>query len=269
MNWTAILYAVLALGAVAVVFGLILAFADKKFYVETDERVAKVRECLGGANCGACGYAGCDAFAQAVVEGKAKPSGCAPAGAKGVEKISAILGIADTAEAPKVAKVLCNGEIGISKEKFNYVGVKSCRAAASIAGGPKLCPYACVGLGDCEAACKFGAVSIVNALARVDESKCVACGACEKACPRSVIKLMPLESTVVVRCQNKETGRIAREMCMKACIGCKLCERQCEYDAIHFTNGFAVIDPDKCTRCGKCAAKCPAGCISMPVQAAE
>ena len=118
-------------------------------------------------------------------------------------------------------------------------------------------------LGDCELACKFGAISIVNDLARVDAHKCVACGACEKACPRSVIKLLPAESTVTVRCQNSETGRIAREMCMKACIGCKLCERQCEYDAIHVQNGFARIDPDKCTRCGKCAEKCPAGCITL------
>lgn len=263
MDWTAILKAVAALGAVAAVFGLILAFADKKFYVETDERVAKVRECLGGANCGACGFAGCDAFAQAVVDGKADPSGCAPAGAKGVAKIAAIMGVEAKADAPKVARVLCNGELGIAKHKFDYVGVRSCRVAASIAGGPKLCPYACVGLGDCELACKFGAISIVNDLARVDAHKCVACGACEKACPRSVIKLLPVESTVTVRCQNSETGRIAREMCMKACIGCKLCERQCEYDAIHVQNGFACIDPDKCTRCGKCAEKCPAGCITL------
>ena len=261
----AILYAGLVLGGIGLVFGLILTFASKAFHVDVDERVQQVRACCAGANCGACGYAGCDAFAQAVVEGKAKPSGCAPAGAKGVEKISAILGIADTAEAPKVAKVLCNGEIGISKEKFNYVGVKSCRAAASIAGGPKLCPYACVGLGDCEAACKFGAVSIVNALARVDESKCVACGACEKACPRSVIKLMPLESTVVVRCQNKETGRIAREMCMKACIGCKLCYSVCPQKCIDITKKPVVIDQHRCLHCGRCAETCPKQVIEKRV----
>ena len=137
--------------------------------------------------------------------------GCAPAGAKGVAKIAAIMGVEAKANAPKVARVLCNGELGIAKHKFDYVGVRSCRVAASIAGGPKLCPYACVGLGDCELACKFGAISIVNDLARVDAHKCVACGACEKACPRSVIKLLPAESTVTVRCQNSETGRIARE----------------------------------------------------------
>ena len=108
----------------------------------------------------------------------------------------------------------------------------------------------CVHCGACERVCPH-------------PEGCVACGACEKACPRSVIKLLPAESTVTVRCQNSETGRIAREMCMKACIGCKLCERQCEYDAIHVQNGFARIDPDKCTRCGKCAEKCPAGCITL------
>lgn len=264
MNVTAIVFAVVALGAVAAVFGLILAFADKKFAVEVDERVTKVRECLGGANCGACGYPGCDGFAQAVVDGKADPSGCAPAGAKGVARIAEIMGIEAKVGTPKVAKVLCQGTEGVVKEKYNYVGMTSCRVASTMVGGPKMCPYACIGLGDCEAVCKFGAIKIVNGLAVIDETKCTACGACEKTCPRGVIKLLPADSTVVVRCRNSEVGRIAREMCMKACIGCKLCERQCQYDAIHVENGYARIDPEKCTRCGACAAKCPAGCITMP-----
>lgn len=267
MNVYAIIFAVAALGAVAAVFGLVLAFADKKFAVEVDERVVLVRECLGGANCGACGYPGCDGFAQAVVDGKANPAACAPAGAKGVARIAEIMGIEATADAPKIARVICQGETGVVKDKYRYVGVASCRVASSMVGGPKLCPYACVGLGDCERACKFGAISLENGIAVIDESKCTACGACEKICPRGVIKLLPADSNVIVRCRNKEVGRIAREMCMKACIGCKLCERQCQYDAIHVVDGYARIDPEKCTRCGACAAKCPAGCITLPPQA--
>ena len=79
-----ILYAGILLGALGVIFGFVLSFASKKFHVEVDERVAQVRECLGGANCGACGYPGCDGFAAAVVAGEAPINGCAPAGEKGM-----------------------------------------------------------------------------------------------------------------------------------------------------------------------------------------
>ena len=64
-----ILFAVLVLGVLGLGFGLILTFAEKKFRVNVDERIAKVRSCLGGANCGACGYAGCDNFVGSPVDG--------------------------------------------------------------------------------------------------------------------------------------------------------------------------------------------------------
>ena len=86
-----IVYAGLLLGALGLIFGGVLTFASKKFHVDVDERVEQIKECLGGANCGACGFAGCDAFAQALVDGKAPVNGCAPAGAKGIEKISTIM----------------------------------------------------------------------------------------------------------------------------------------------------------------------------------
>ena len=93
--------------------------------------------------------------------------------------------------------------------------------------------------------------------------KCTACGNCVNACPRHVIQLKPKDASVLVRCQNADTGRVAREACMKACIGCKRCEKECKYDAIHVENGFARIDTEKCTRCGACAAVCPCKCITI------
>ena len=263
MNVTAILFAVLALGGLGVVFGVVLSIADKKFAVEVDERVAQVRECLAGANCGACGYAGCDAFAEAVVSGHAKPNGCPAGGAKTAQAIAAIMGVEVSTEAPMVAKVICQGEAGVARERYEYAGYQSCQMASHMAGGPKKCPYACIGLGDCVAVCAFGALHIENGLVRVDEKKCTACGNCVKACPRHSIQLKPLNATVIVRCQNGDTGRTAREACMKACIGCKRCVKECKYDAIKVEDGFAVIDPDKCTRCGACAKVCPSGCITV------
>lgn len=260
---TTIIYAGLLLGILGLVFGGVLSFADKKFHVEVDERVGKVRECLGGANCGACGYAGCDAFAQAVVEGKAPVNGCAPAGAKGAQKIGQIMGLEAPDTERKVARVLCNGEYGISLNRYTYDGYQSCAAAASLAGGPKACRFSCIGLGDCMDKCAFGAIHMENGLARIDVEKCTGCGVCEKTCPRHVIKLMDLGQNVIVRCRNVDTARAARAACMEACIGCGRCAKECQYEAIKVENGYAHIDPAKCTRCGACAQVCPCKCITI------
>lgn len=258
-----IVYAGLLLGILGLVFGLVLTFASKKFHVEVDERIEKVRECLGGANCGACGYAGCDAFAAAVVEGKAPINGCAPAGEKGIQEISRIMGVEAASGEKMVARVLCQGESGIAKDRYLYDGYQSCAIAASLAGGPKECRFACLGLGDCQDKCAFDAITMKNGIASVDPEKCTGCGSCVKACPRSVLKLMPLSQSVIVRCRNSDVARLARASCMDACIGCGRCKKECQYDAIVVENGFARIDSEKCTRCGACAQVCPCNCITI------
>lgn len=261
MNWIAILAALGVLGALGLLFGLVLGVVGKKFAVETDERVARVRDCLGGANCGACGYAGCDAFAEAVVKGEAKPNGCTPGGTKAAKAIGAIMGMDVSAMVPKVARVRCNGTCDNVASRYEYTGVQSCRAAASIAGGPKECHYGCLGYGDCLSRCAFGAISLQNGIAHVDPDKCTGCGMCEDACPRSIIHLLPRDKTIVVTCRNKAIGKIARLQCKTACVGCKRCERNCPSDAIHVVDGVALIDETKCTRCGACVAGCPMHCI--------
>lgn len=263
MNWMNILWAIIALAGLGVLFGLILDVAEKKFAVKKDDRVEKVRACLAGANCGACGYPGCDGFAEAVVKGEAPVNGCTAGGAKTAAGVAEVMGVSAVSDTPRVARVICQGECGVSKERYVYDGYTSCQMAAQMVGGPKLCRYACVGLGDCMDVCKFDAIHIENGLAVVDQNKCTACGLCEKACPRHVIQLKPKDASVLVRCQNSDAGRLAREECMKACIACKRCEKACKYDAIHVENGYASIDVEKCTRCGECAKVCPCGCITV------
>ena len=263
IQWIQVLYALLALGGVGAIFGLILDIADKKFAVEQDERVTKVRAACAGANCGACGYPGCDGFAAAVVKGEAPVNGCTAGGAKTAAAIAAIMGVSAGSSEPKVARLLCQGAHGVAKERYHYDGYKSCQMASQMVGGPKMCSYSCVGLGDCMDVCKFDAIKIENGIAVFDENKCVACGMCEKTCPRHAIAVVPKDATVLVRCQNSDTGRVAVEACMKACIACKRCEKTCQYDAIHVANGFASIDTSKCTRCGECAKVCPRGCITV------
>lgn len=258
-----ILYAGLMLGGIGLVFGLVLTFAAKAFHVDVDERVEKIRECCSGANCGACGYAGCDAFAAAVAAGEAKVNGCVPAGAEGAAKIAAIMGVNAEGAERKVARVRCQGVKGVAKERYTYDGYSSCASAAGIAGGPKQCRFACLGLGDCMQKCKFGAISMKDGIAVIDEDKCTACGMCVDTCPRKVIELLPASQSVIVRCHNSDVARVARNVCMDACIGCGRCKKECQYDAIVIENGYARIDPDKCIRCGACAKVCPCNCITL------
>ena len=258
MNWIPVLLAFGVLGIVGLIFGILLEIADKKLSVEVDPRIGKVAEALGGANCGACGYAGCAAFAEAVVKGEAQPNGCAAAN---LAAISEALGITVEEKEKMVARVICQGHSGVAVERYKYDGYTSCAVAASMSGGPKMCSYACIGLGDCMRVCKFGAISMDNGIANIDPNVCVACGNCEKACPRSAIKIVPADAKVQVLCRNKDVGRVARAACMKACIGCGRCVKECKYDAISVVDGYAHIDLDKCTRCGACAKVCPCGCI--------
>jgi len=65
-----LLIAGLSLGALGLVFGALLGVASKIFASPANERLLAVRQALPGANCAACGYTGCDGYAEAVVAGK-------------------------------------------------------------------------------------------------------------------------------------------------------------------------------------------------------
>ena len=64
---SSILTATIVLGLLALLAAVILYVCSKKFAVYEDPRIAQVSECLPGANCGGCGYAGCNALADALV----------------------------------------------------------------------------------------------------------------------------------------------------------------------------------------------------------
>lgn len=260
-----ILIAFLVVGGIGLLAGLLIAVMSRFFSVEEDQTVKAVRACLPGVNCGACGYKGCDDYAAAVAEGKAKPNLCVPGAESTAQELGALLGI--EVEPPKdvVAFVHCNGNCEATTAKADYVGVTSCKAAAALYGGPENCQYGCMGLGDCAAACPANAICMKDGIAHVDTSRCLGCGLCESICPKKVISMVPQETAVVVMCNNKDKGADARKACKNACIGCMKCAKTCPHEAITVTNNLASIDYAKCVGCGACAASCPTGCLKQVV----
>ncbi len=253
----AILTAVLWFLAIGTVLGVALSFAAKFFAVEEDPRIEKITELLPSANCGGCGKAGCAALAEAIVKGEAKPSDCSVVDEENLKKISEIAGVEAGSQVKMRAVVMCSGTHDFAKKKYTYDGVEDCVAAAALAGGDKLCPNGCVGLGSCVRACKLNAIKIINGCAAVDPNLCHGCGTCVQACPKNIVKLIPADAKYWVGCTCVESGAVTRRACEVGCIGCKICEKNCPSDAIHIENGLAKIDYHKCTACGKCADSCP------------
>lgn len=252
--------------AVVVVIGLIagvgLSVASVLLEVPKDEKAAKIREALPGANCGGCGYSGCDSYAEAVANKGTPTNLCAPGGADAANKIASIMGVEADEFVPLAAVVECGGTCDKTERAYNYRGIMSCAAKNTLFSGDKSCKYGCLGEGDCKKACPNGCISIVNGVASVDRSSCIGCGKCVTACPKGIIELTPQKKEVyTVLCSNAQKGAEARKVCKAACIGCGICLKQCEYGAVTLSDNHARINAEICTGCGKCAEKCPQKCI--------
>ncbi len=259
-----IVFAVILVGGIGLISGLVLSIASIVMAVKTDERVEKLREELPGANCGACGYSGCDGYAEALVKGETKPGLCAPGGVECNEKLGEILGVSVEMAEERIATVKCNGTCDRVGSKMHYVGVSSCAAANMLYSGNSACSFGCLGFGDCEKACQYDAIKVKNGKAVVDITKCTACTACATACPKSIIEMMPKAKVYAkVLCSNRDKGAVARKVCEVACIGCGKCVKTCPVDAIVVENNLARIDPAKCTACGECVTACPMNCIAI------
>ena len=227
-----ILIATAVVAVCGILVGVGLVFFGKKFHVEVDERVAAVRELLPGNNCGACGYAGCDAMAAAIASGK-------------------------------VAYVRCNGSCEHTAIKANYTGISDCRSAVASGISMWSCDFGCMGYGSCAKVCPAHAITVVDGVAVIDPEKCVACGLCVKTCPKALIELIPYDQKTFVRCRNTNRGPQVKNICNAGCIGCRICTKQCPTGAITVVDNLAHIDTSLCTNCGKCAEKCPTKAINV------
>lgn len=257
-----ILIPVLILTGIALVCAVLLTVSSVFFSVKEDKTAVAIRDCLPGANCGACGYSGCDGYAKALSEGTAAATNlCVPGGDKTAAEIAVLLGVAAEDVVEKVAYVACNGKCDAVERKYDYQGIKSCRVANLSYNGDKFCTWACLGYGDCVKVCPRDAIRIEDGVARIDPRKCIGCGMCARECPNGIIHLIKDTERVVVECSNHEKGAVTRKSCSNGCIGCMKCEKTCPHGAIKVVNNLATIDYSLCTGCGECVKVCPVHCI--------
>lgn len=259
------LAAVIVLGVLGAVFGLMLGYASKVFHVEEDPRQAKIVECLPNANCGGCGYPGCAGYASAVVSGEAATNCCAAGGQEVADKVAAIMGVEAKKLTKRTAQVMCTGG-GCAHLRYDYTGIADClQAARMLGGGAAECTFSCYGYGTCASVCPQEAITVRDGAAHVDPAKCIACGKCVDICPRKIITIVPMATKrhVAITCSSKEKGADTRKHCDNGCIGCGICAKTCPKEAITVADNLAKIDYDKCVGCGLCAQKCPRHLITV------
>lgn len=257
-----ILYAIIAVSVIGIICAVLLSVASKVMAVKEDERFPAVRECLPGANCGACGYAGCDAYAKALLEGE-KTNLCVPGADAVAHKLCEVLGTEFEDVKEQVAVMKCQGTCEATSNKMDYQGIDSCAAAKLLYGGVGKCSYGCMGLGDCAKACPNNAIFIKDGIAHIVGELCVGCGICVSTCPNHVIELCSDQKQVFVSCNNTDKGAETRKACSNGCIGCHKCEKICPNGAITVENNLAHIDFEKCVDCGKCVSVCPTGAVHL------
>ena len=263
MDLQAVIQAVLVLGGVCLVFGVFIAAASARLKVEEDPRIDAVAEMLPGSNCGACGFAGCRAFAEKLVEGATQPAGCTQMTVETTGNVASYLGV-DAGEAVKrVARLLCAGGSDVAVQQAEYRGLGTCAAAAVIAGGGKGCTWGCIGLADCARACDYDAIAMDEyGLPHVAPARCTACEDCVEACPKDLFVVMPMDQKLIVQCRSLLEGDAAEALCRVACNACGRCALDAAEGVVAIRHGLAVVDYALNERAGPAAiARCPTGAI--------
>ncbi|MDR1251850.1 MAG: RnfABCDGE type electron transport complex subunit B [Treponema sp.] len=245
----------------AFVLGTALGFFREFFAVPEDPLISRIREALPGANCGACGFPGCDNYAAAIAAGKAGVTSCSVGGPSVAEKIAAITGISGGAVLQTVAVLACQGSSIHAPPRGKYTGLQTCWGAKLSTGSTKLCSWGCLGFGDCVKVCKFGALALNSekGLPVVEYSKCTGCRLCVNECPQGLLKSIPGDQKgAMTLCSNLNPIRqMVAKTCKIACIKCGLCVKNCPQQCISLDSYIPVVDLTRCISCGTCVEKCP------------
>ena len=266
-----VLYAFLVVGLLGGLLGVGLAFASRALAVKKDQRIEELENALPGLNCGACGYAGCAAYAEAVAEGEAPLTLCGPGGAPTAEELGRIMGVeVELSTGKQVAQVHCRGGRDVSEYTFDYHGLEDCTALYLLFGGDKVCKSSCLGLGSCIRVCPVDAIDYDDeGKVWVDRDICISCGKCIEVCPTGVMKWVPYDADYIVACNNSEPGKVVRKHCKVGCIACGICVKRSPEGGYVIENNLSRIDYSKDGDRSAAAEKCPPKCIIRATPVAE
>ncbi len=257
IEMSAILTPMLVLLGVGCLFAVLIVWLSRVLSVEKDAKVEEIRGVLPGANCGACGKAGCDDFANAVVHEGVPPTNCTQLTKENAQKIGEIMGVSMEGVVESIFVVKCMGGSNC-QDKYDYLGYGDCKANELLSGGSKACDFGCMGKTSCTKVCPYFAIDVnKDGYSEIDPNKCKACGLCAKECPKGLIQRVPKTAQIFVACSNKGKGRDITAVCKTGCIACGLCAKACENGAIVMVDNLPVIDYARCTGCMKCLEKCP------------
>lgn len=258
-----ILVAVGFMAGLGLILASVLVIANRRLFVYEDPKIDDVEELLPHSNCGACGTAGCRAFAEKLVTGELQPGACTVNGTEMNQVIATFLGVELGTHEKRVARLACAGGSNVARRHGDYRGVESCRAAALVAGGGKGCAWGCLGLADCERVCDLDAIIMDrHDLPQVIDDLCTACGDCVDICPRDLFSLQPLSHHLWVACKNLEKGEAAEAECAVTCNGCGRCALDATGDLITMIDNLAVIDYSQNAKAARIAIeRCPTGAI--------
>ena len=251
----------------ALALSISLVLAKAFLIVFEDPRLKQLEEMLPNTNCGACGTPGCGAFAMELVAGTVLPGGCTQSSTEATISIAELLQVDAGIQEKRVARLACQGGGNVARQRATYQGFYSCVSANLVAGGGKGCAWGCLGMGDCEVACRFDALHLDSVgLPQVDPEKCTACGDCVSACPKNLFDLIPLSKPLFIACKNLQEGEEAETNCAVACTGCGLCAADGPTNLISIHKNLAVLDlnmtQDEITN-HRAIERCPTGAIGI------
>ena len=262
VSFSTILLPIAICGGIALILGVVIVITSQLFALPVDEKLDRIRSALPGANCGACGYSGCDAYAAALNEGETNTGKCPVGGKETALELSVLLDIDPPSFIPQVAHIFCQGTGKNTQKRYDYSGTISCAAAHGLFSGPNSCTYGCIGFGDCVSVCPYQAIYLADGIAHIDSSRCKACGLCVRTCPKELIEIIPKHyNAYTVSCRNRWPGAQTRKNCKIGCIGCRRCFQVCPSGAITMDGPLASINQTLCTHCDKCREVCPTHAI--------
>ncbi len=161
--WISTVTAILIIAGIALVAGLLLAYASRQMPGDPEEIVAKVDALLPQTQCAQCGFPGCRPYASAIVAGEAPVNLCPPGGEETMLRIADLLGI----EADPLQE------------------------AKAEAGVAKIAEAECIGCTHCKDACPVDAIIGAHQFMHtVIASECTGCELCVAPCPVDCISMV-------------------------------------------------------------------------------